>query len=621
MLKRIPYVFALLLLLQVVSAGEIFDGEVQDNVPFTIDGVEHIARYYPSAEKVSIKAGDARVLVELEGCKDLGDLKYCLDSATDGIDDETGDPSSTMELRVLQSGPELDIDRDVSSENPVLGEEVEVTATITNSGNERGYSINYEDNFPSGVRVSGSNKNPIKNGILWVGSLDPGESVSFTYKLKFEEFLTYKSTAEGSFIFNDDVNKVESDPVTFEVKRPYSITESLSPKSVDIGEEMSYNIMINNTDDSSTLYIDSMEVSIPSGTATSHRSIGLELQDSKIVYSGSISGGGSEELSFRLKSSKAVEGDLIVSMDIRAGGESFTEEFTHKVGFGISDIFPEITFSPDPAKGGGELEVEARIVNNGEDTISDISLNMASDIVEARGWRSLELDTDEKHYAFNKIINAPSAEEETVYFITLSGSYDRGSGKRMEFSATKNVTVLPQEMLVEMTPSITRLGGKKFNITLEVRNIAPYKLSYVSFIDSLPQGFDTTGGERYVDLDEMPVGDKRTAYSYVVSVPDTYTAETFEITHIFSGLDTDEEKITNEKVSEVLVKDEEEAGTGRDVQAGDEIGNLTGTDESGPAGNGSAAEEVEEEQEKGFFQRIWSWITGLFSKEPEEKFE
>jgi len=132
----------MVLALQPVNAGEIFNDEVHDNEAFYINSVKHIARYYPSAEKVSILIDTERVLVELEDCADFGQYQYCLDSAVDGIDDETGDPASTMTIRVLQSGPEISIDRDVSEDEPDINGEVEVIATITNDGNERANNVN-----------------------------------------------------------------------------------------------------------------------------------------------------------------------------------------------------------------------------------------------------------------------------------------------------------------------------------------------------------------------------------------------------------------------------------------------------------------------------------------------
>jgi hypothetical protein len=604
MKKLTPYLFIAVLLLQLVNAGEIFNDEVKDNMPFKINGIEHIARYYPSAKKASILAGTDRVLAPYGECTELNDLKYCIDSVAVAHDEDTGDPATTMQLRVLQSGPELDIDRDISEDNPNLNEEVEVTATITNTGNEWAYNVNYEDSFPIGVKVSSAYYNMMKNGILWAGNLAPEGSQKLTYKLKFEDFVKFDSTAKASVIFNNKMLKYDSSTTSFEVQRPYTVSDDISSKSVGIKEDIEYTLYINHSSSSQDLIIDSVEFTIPSGAITSHRSMELDLEGDKIKYSGTISGVGSKELSFKFKSLKPVKGELTAKVKLRVGSQTFTEEFKYNVGLGVSQIMPSIIFNPDVIKGGAELEVEAKVTNEGESAISGISINMAGDIVEPRGWRNIELDPEEKHYAFNKIINAPAEDEEKTYFVKLSGSYKTSSGKTMEFEDMKEVTVLAQEKIVELTPKVI-VDGKEVNVTLKVRNIAGRKLGYISLIDTLPKGFKNTAGARFVDLEELGVGEEVTAYSYIVKVPDTFTGEDFHIIHVFNGLDSDEDKIMTEKKTIItldIASDAEEEEEETDTNASGQPDNETGE-----------AVEDDEEKKPGIFKRMWSWIKGLFS--------
>lgn len=617
MKRIIPYAIVLLFLVQLVHAGEVFDGEVKDNVPFTVNGIEHIARYYPSAEKVSILAGEDRVLVEKEDCSSLGDYTYCLDSAEYGINEETGDPASVMELRVLQKGPTISVDRSVSDDEPVINDEVEVTATITNTGNERASNINYEDRYPSEVKISSSYYSFVTNSVAWTGSLNPGESQDIRYTLRFQDFITHESTAEAKYVFNNKVNKVKSGTVTFEVQKPYRLTDELSTRSAGLGEEIEYTLWINNTGDEG-ISVSSLKITVPPGAVVSHRDVGLDLEGNSIVFSGPIAAGDSEEISFRFRSSEVVEGELVTEASIRLGTRTLEERISHKVGIGVSSIVPEIEFDPSPVKGGSELEIEARITNEGDDTISGITLDMSGDIVEPRGWRDLELGSGSHHYAYNKIINAPAGEEDATYHLTLSGSYETSSGQTMEFEETGEIEVIAPEKVVEMTPEII-VDGKDVNVTLKVKNIAPYRLEYVSLIDMLPQGFGTVAGSRDIDIDELAIGQELTAYSYVVRVPDTYTAKSFDITHIFSGMGRDEENILNEKVSSVVIGE----ASGEDAAEDEEGTNETAVPED--EDTAEPGEEAEEEDTPGVFRRMWNWIKGLFSGDgeetEEEKFE
>ncbi|MBN1544119.1 hypothetical protein JW898_01505 [Candidatus Woesearchaeota archaeon] len=620
MKRLLTCVFMFVLLMEIVYAGEIFNSDVKDNVPFTINGITHIARYYPSAKKVSMLAGTDRVLVAVEDCENIGGMKYCIDSAEEGINEETGDPASTMRLRVLQSGPEIDIDRSISEDEPGLNEEVVVTVTLTNVGNERATNVNYVDKFPDSVKVSSTYYDIITNGVSWAGSINVGASQVITYKLRFQDFITYESAGEASFIFNSKVNKVKSGTATFEVQKPYKLSDSISAKSVDVGEDITYSLNISGLDAAQDLNINKVEIALPEGSTVSYRDMGLDAVGNKVTYSGKISGEGSKVLSFRFRSSKVAQGKLVTNIDLRVGQKSFAEKFEHDVGFGVSAITPEITFSTATVKGGRELEIEAKITNNGEDTISDISLDMTGDIVEPSGWRKLELEPGKKHYAFNKIINAPAIDEEKTYFIKLSGSYARGSGKTMKFEATKEVTVLPQEKLVELSP-VFRVDGKEVNVTLNVKNVAPYKISYVSLIDTFPKGFQVTAGSRDIDIEELGIGEERIAYSYVVKVPGDYKKDTFEIAHIFNGLNKDEEKVMTEKKSTVVIGAAAASGAGAGEEEEEANTTESGSNETG--GEETGAETGEAEEKPGIFTRMWHWIKGLFSKNPaeEDKFE
>ena len=610
-MRLVSYVIILLLLAQLVCAGEIFNEEVKDNVPFEINDITHIARYYPSAKKVSLLAGTERVLVDVGDCQNLGQLKYCIESAAEGINEETEDPASTMQLIVSESGPSIDIDRDISTDDPKLNEEDSIVATITNTGNERGTNINYEDNYPSSVKVSSGFYNAITNGVGWSGSLDPGKSQVLNYKLKFGEFITYESTAQASVLFNNKVSKYKSDSETFTVQKPFRITESISAASVDIADEVTYTMSINNTDATQEITVNKITFTLPPGSVISKRDADIEDVDGKPTFSGKISG--SKTLSLTFKSSKSGMYQFIAKTDMRAGGQNFAEEFKHSIGIGVSSIVPEITFAPETVKGGSELEIEAKITNLANSTVSGISLDMASDIVDIKGWRDLSLEAGKKHYAFNKIVTAPAIDAEKSFFIKLSGSYNLPSGKKKNFELLKNVTVTPQAKVVELTADKI-VSGKEINMTLKVKNVASYKLSYLSLIDSFPSGFKTTAGKRDADIDELGIGEEKVAYSYIVKVPDSYTKPSFDITHTFNALDKDEKKVMTEKKTTIVLGGAGAAAEETKEGAAAEASNATNA-------TSTAATGEETTEKPGIFSRMWRWIKGLFGSKEEEKFE
>jgi len=613
MKKFILYIFIAVLILQVVCAGEIFNGEVKDNVPFEVNDVNNIARYYAAAKKVSILVGEDRILVPVGDCAPLNDLKYCIDEAVEGFADETGSPASTMKLRVLQAGPTIEIDRSISDDEPNLDEEIEMTVTLSNTGNEKANDVNYADNYPNAVKLTSSFNNPIGNGILWAGDIDAGKSQLFRYKLKFQDFINHTSIAEVKFVFNNKVNKINSDDIKFDVKKPYKIIEAISSENADLDEELQYNITINNTRSDKSILVDKLEIVFPAGALITGRDMKLKQEEGKMTYTGTIKESSSVVLYFRFKSLKVIKGQVAATVNILSDAKKFEQKFTHNVGIGVPDISPEITITPETVKGGAEIEIEAKITNVGKSKISYIDIEMSSDLVEPKSGRGLELEPGKKYYTFNKIINAPSSDEEKTYFIRLNGNYNSPSKKIVKFDLIKNVTVTPQEMIIQVVPNIVFIGKDKVNVTLNVKNIAAYKLSYVSLIDALPSGFKMTAGSRDADIDELGIGEEKTAYSYLMTIPASYKKDSFNLTHTVNAIKADEEKVMFEKKTTVKIETEEETTASASQENKTAEGSNNATSEETTAQSG----------EPGFFGKIWGWFKGLFSgkEESQDKME
>ncbi|NQU79492.1 DUF11 domain-containing protein [Candidatus Woesearchaeota archaeon] len=607
---RIIIFFAITILLLpcVVIAGEIFNDEITDNEIFYINGVEHIVRYYPAAKKVSMKAGDDRVLIEVLKCEDIGSYKYCVDRASVKFNDETGETANEIELRVLESGPEIEIDRGISTDEPNINSEVDITAQITNEGNERAININYEDSFPSSVKVSSAHYNTINNKVLWVISLDPGESQSITYSVKFTDFITYNSTSKATVIFGGSVKKYESDEIYFDVQKPYELSDSVSSRSVAKGEDIEYTVSINNTDPSVALEIRKIEITLPEGVSVSSKDSNTDYKNGKIFHSGSLEPGESRSLTVKFRSDNEVRDAVSTEVNLRSGTTLFDEVLSEDVNLGVSDILPLIIFAPSNITSGRELEIDARIVNDGNSNVSSISIDMASNIIDTKGWRNIVLEPGEDHIAFNKIITAPAVDEITSFFVKLSGSYTTASGEKMKFDDKKEVTVLPGEKLIEITPVIT-VDGNKVNITLNVKNIAGYVLEHVSLIDGLPKGYQTATGERFADIEKLAKDEELTVYSYIVETPNS---KLFDITHTFNMLDSEGNNVLIEKVSSISLSAEDNSAT-EDGTVQEQQSTLTDntTDDTGNTTSNESKEP--ETKKKGIFSRMIGWFKGLFS--------
>ena len=200
-------------------------------------------------------------------------------------------------------------------------------------------------------------------------------------------------------------------------------------------------------------------------------------------------------------------------------------------------------------------------------------------------------------------------------FVRLSGSYERSAGNTMKYEVTEKVTVLPPEKVIDMEPSIV-VDGRSANVTLNVRSVAPYRLSSVSLIDMLPKGFSMSAGQRDRDLEQMDVGDELEAYSYIVDVPATFTGDTFVITHIFNAYDDKDEALMFEKKSTVVLSG---AAPTEDTDSDIEDSGSADNETTGDVDETPEEQVLDDVEDKpGVFTRMWRWITGLFSGDKEE---
>ncbi len=610
----IMQIIFLVLLSQTVCAGVVYEEEVKDNIPFYIDGVKHIPRYYPSAEKLSLGVGEERLLIQKGDCETLEGVQYCVDDATAGIEEETGDPMSTVKLRVVEFGPEIKISRSISDETPLVDSEVTIVATITNQGTERATSITYTDKYPTEVKMNGAPINRAFNQAEWTGSLDPGNSEQLTYTLKFTDFIEHTSVAKVKYLHKGKVTTVESGEEKFTVQKPYSFNTSLSSESVAKGEEIKYYVTVEN--DAAEVFETKITIDLPTDILVTRRDAQVKGVD-PLTIENEIAPGASETYEFSFKSNKKGEYTLKTDLDLSSTSYKFKDSVENEVAIGVSAIVAQVNISPSEVMAGGEYMAEVKIYNRGKETITVDAVDFESDIADKRGWRAVVVEPGKNFYALNKILYAPITYETEEHYYRISGSYRSTTGT-FEFDEKNTFTILPFEKVVELTADHflenESDGHKYVNVTLRIENIKEYKLTEINVIDSLPKGAKLVAGQRDYEAEELKSGEEVTAYSYVVRLPKDFTGDSFEVVHTFNAMDPDGEKVIFE-----MPVDIDMGKTEPDAEFIEE------TPEIEEQAENESEELIEEEKEEienpGVFKRMWNWFKGLFGGDDDAESE
>ncbi len=603
-------------LIPMVTAETLFEGTIKDNEPFYIQGVKHIARYYPSAEKLSLAIGEDRILIKLHECEDYQDRQYCVDKATAGYDDETGQGMSETDIRVLEFGPDVTIDRDISDTTPLIGQEVTVDVTITNKGTERATSINYKDRYPPEVTISGPSINRALNQAEWAGSLDPEKSHTFSYTLKFKDFITYQSKAEVSYPHKDKIVNKYSSSVNFTVQKPYDFSTNLSTGSAGLGEEITYTATIKN-EGTENLNSD-LNIIVPEGAIVVSRGSDLKGTAPTLTYSSDdvdlLKPGDTKTLEFTFKETKKGLHEIKSKASFKTMSNTFSEEKTDTFTAGVSDIVASVNITPSTVKAGGEFMAEVKVTNRGSKTITVDSIDFESDLTSRRGWRSITLEPGKSHYALNKIMYAPLTNEEQEYLFNISGWYLNSKGMRFDFSKTGMMTIEPFEKILDIKEDhhlINETAGQKYiNITVRIKNIKDYELTDLNIVDSIPKGSKQVSGQRDLEREKLEPGEEILAYSYVVRLPKGFEETKFDITHTINVKKEGEEEAFEIPATITLdgvVKEDKENNKTSDTTEERKAAGQTEDNTTTKTTN-----DEEEKGKKGLLSRLWDWLKNIF---------
>lgn len=349
MLKR-GFILLLLLIFSSLVFADDFSGFKYSGDEFKV-GADNFSIRLSLDEKVLVfKNSFEGMNVGLGNCDSTVYYKYCFyNSVVDfnnnlgKLHDYTGEVMPALNISIISIVPDLIIKRTASKTTPNEYEEIKIEVNITNNGKKQAKLI-YVENISSPAFISSCKGCMIIDGIINYNSLIyPGEEEIFSYTLNpansdsitLTPILSFESeTLNGSLV----VKSIKITP-----KKSFSISYVGSSK-LDIESEVSSDFVFKNNDLESSLTFESYLLFDDSFSISSSES-GVNVENEKIVFSGSLKPGESKEFTVKILPKFSGKKSIVFFNDYNIGSDKILGNSTVDLEFIVTK--PVIDFLVD----------------------------------------------------------------------------------------------------------------------------------------------------------------------------------------------------------------------------------------------------------------------------------
>lgn len=564
-------------------AGDTFEA---DGTVYSVEGTGH--------NRVLLGIGGTLQFISLDECIEDGLSTYCYDDTaypddTDHIKYEAGKIFYGYHLSFTTREPEIAVTRTISDDSPLLGEKIEVTVTIENTGEYYLRDLKYEESFPSGLRVSGGTTS--SRVIRERSAFPQGAIERFTYALTPERYGTFKFKPAVTYRYDSwNLNESVND-LTVSVDSPISIKTYITPQ-IELDQDGRYQINITN-DHGSRLEIHAV--------IALHEALeivdvqGLSLDGANYTLSATLDE--DEKISavilFRARGVDTYPVDATVRTVI--GGEESVRSVTEKVKSKGAGLDAEVTLSSGRAAyfPGTRLTVRGILENrNDATTFNRIAGAMVSPLFSKSSFSHARFSPGKEIVETEVEFITPEVNATTVFPIEFSGTYETPGGNVLTFSKEESVTVEPlieKVRVVRILDPKEPVPGENVTVTIRLKNTWDKYLT-ADLHEKIPEGFEKLSGLSFASV-SLDRGEEKQAYIYQLAIPDSAEGN-FSLT---TSVLVKDDPLSKDHVDEIVVRAPE-----NEIQ------------EDVPDVPVPSVEPEDAQKEEGFFSRVWDSVTETF---------
>jgi len=470
----LPFIFA--------ETETVFEDSVEEEGTFELDDQTYTVHEYADYTGVRISSNTyGSIIIEEEGDSSTkGPYTFTLDSITqDGND-------VTFEISVEKEQASVSVEREASNSTASIGNEITITVTISNDGDDS-LTVKYAEDMPSHVSVSGtpeitvgsttsSQKSTVAD-VYWKGVLYSGKSAVIVYTAYIGGYPSNTTTIsfdDVDFTYEDDTGEFSEtvDSLDIELLDPLAIafTQVTDDDDIKVGGEVEFYVTLTNNLDK-TMTVSSFLLTLSEYLTPSTLDTYLEETADGYTWSGELAP--FEDLSFGLYVTPEAGGThtLEGNADYAYGAsdETYSTSGDGSFSIDVSDVVPEIKLSSETFDGGEEIIIYY-YVNNSDESVSYSSVGIKissdpSDLFDSINYVA-SLPKKTKTLIKKQNFTAPYTDTAMEYTVTMAG--DLGAAGTFEDSET--VTINPSTFTVPYALSYTVDGYDETytNVTLVI---------------------------------------------------------------------------------------------------------------------------------------------------------
>ena len=603
-------VFVLIIMLSSLAQAKTLHGAWHySGDSFSVgDDVFLVTHYNFYDVSVILRVNNASYVLREGECKLTPTEEYCIteifrdleeSDEDDPIKFEGGVAYAGLYVQINTRGPDLDITRDFSTSAPELNEEVVVSVTVENEGSENAGAFVYTDTLPEGVSITSSSsgtERTYRSVTYTTKSISIGEKKSFTYKFKVTDYMEFTSKPNVTYIFEGVENNVPVTGKSIKVVKPYSLTATLSPSSVEASEQTALSIKVENTV-SDDITVDELRITIPSFISLQSKPGELTKKNENYYWNDTIEKDKYKLINLLLTPRKS--GTFVISVSLKVTdfeGKNFSESKNITLTSKITALESILSVIDKSVSEGSTFRVAFSIKNpNKRVGFRDINVGVKSDI-----FSEMKAELDEllpgktQTLIINDTLRAPYLDKTKSYNIEAYGTYETTTSEYFNFSKKVTLTVTPVSEVITIIQSTDKSkmdAGKNITVTVKIRNNNEEPIQvYVS--DRYPERLAFLGGKTSSTVFFDTTGTKQ-AYTYSLQAPLDYDKESFLITT--TARIEEKEYFDNKSMNITVVLPEPEP-------------------EQGTTPTETPTETEQPEKKTGFFERVIDAVTGFFKR-------
>ncbi|MFT4312407.1 MAG: hypothetical protein ACMXYF_04200 [Candidatus Woesearchaeota archaeon] len=323
-MRKLLLVFGVLLFLPSVFATLLHSDTIYSHQTLEVSGRNIEVVLGSGSARITIDFEDTR-LYQYGSCRDHGIFEICIGAyepdscSVDSkyncrVNPQTLGGFSAASIQVHSRLPQLEITREATTTNPIVGDEFRITTELRNTGQRTLESLEYIDAYPQGLqlkRVIDASRE--QNSVLFrANRLQPGETRRFIAVFEAQDDVRATLVADGEYTFSGEKITFRSSSLTIEALQPVTVTALLNGST--LLEHNRYNFT----------YILKNNLDVPAHVGDFKTTLPLEFRnvEGNTTWKGTIPAGDTEYFSFLFQ---APAGKYPVSHELTLTNSQYTK--------------------------------------------------------------------------------------------------------------------------------------------------------------------------------------------------------------------------------------------------------------------------------------------------------